>query len=282
VHPRLTVHDHVFARDASLATVLDGCARAGARRIGLARGRLETEGWKAGIRAVRDSGLDVTHVVHGPLFALEDPASWAGSAARVVRTLDTAAELGARCVYGVTGPAISLTWEQAAEAFARAAEPVAAHARGCGIPLLIEPTNMLFANVGFVHTLRDTVDVARRAGLRVCMDVQHCWTERGLRETIHEAAGAIALVQLSDYIPGRREPFRAVPGDGAIPLKRIVAWVLDSGYGGLFDLELYAEPGVDPADTIARALAVTGALVEDAGGAPAMVSDRGAAARGGA
>jgi sugar phosphate isomerase/epimerase len=282
VHPALTVHDHVFARDAPLATVLDGCARAGARRIGLARGRLEAAGWEAGMRAVRDSGLEVTHVVHGPLFTLEDPASWAGSAARVVRTLDVAAELGARCVYGVTGPAMSLTWEQAAAAFARAAEPVAAHARACGVPLLIEPTNMLFANVGFVHTLRDTVDVARRAGLRVCMDVQHCWTERGLRQTIDEAAGAIALVQLSDYIPGRREPFRAVPGDGAIPLERIVAWVLASGYGGLFDLELYAEPGVDAADTIARALAVTGELLENAGGAQAMLSDRGAATRGGA
>ena len=60
---------------------------------------------------------------------------------------------------------------------------------------------------------------------------------------------------------GRREPFRAVPGDGAIPLERIIAAVLEDGYTGLIDVEIYEEEGVDPADTIARAIdRVTGML----------------------
>ena len=33
-------------------------------------------------------------------------------------------------------------------------------------------------------------------------------------------------------------PSRAVPGDGAIPLERILGWALDAGYAGAFDLEL--------------------------------------------
>jgi sugar phosphate isomerase/epimerase len=253
MHPRVTIHDHVFPRDETLRVVLAGFARGGAERIGIGRGKFESDGWEVGAAMVRDSGLDLTHVVHGSLFPLQDASAWDVARARAIDTLDAAARLGARCVYGVTGSAMSLSWEDAADAFVVASGPVAAHARGVGVPLLIEPTNMLFANVGFLHTLRDTVDLAREAGLGVCLDVQHCWCERGLGETIRRASDSIGLVQLSDYIPGRRDPYRAVPGDGVIPLERIIAAVLEVGYGGLFDLELYGEPGVDPADTIARA-----------------------------
>lgn len=271
VHPRVTVHDHVFARDAPLAAVLDGFAHGGAQRIGLGRGRLDAAGWEAALDMIRGSGLQISHLVHGPLFVLADRGSWPVAAARAAQTLDAAAALGARCVYGVTGPAMSLEWERAAAAFTEAAKPVAAHARDCGVPFLIEPTNMLFANVGFVHTLRDAVDLAAEAGLGVCLDVQHCWPERGLRATIRRAGGLIGLVQVSDYIPGRREPFRAVPGDGVIPLERIARWVLEDGYAGLFDLELYAEPGVAPADTIARAVAVAGELLTGIGAGSAVL-----------
>ena len=53
------------------------------------------------------------------------------------------------------------------------------------------------------------------------------------------------LVQVSDYVLGdRTAPCRAVPGDGAIPLERILGDVLDAGYGGVFDLELVG-PRID-------------------------------------
>ena len=47
------------------------------------------------------------------------------------------------------------------------------------------------------------------------------------------------LVQVSDYIPGDRfTPSRAVPGDGAVPLERLLGDILELGYEGVFDLEL--------------------------------------------
>ena len=47
------------------------------------------------------------------------------------------------------------------------------------------------------------------------------------------------LVQASDYVLGdRTAPCRAVPGDGAIPLERLLGDILDAGYTGVFDLEL--------------------------------------------
>jgi sugar phosphate isomerase/epimerase len=47
------------------------------------------------------------------------------------------------------------------------------------------------------------------------------------------------LVQASDYVLGdRTAPCRAVPGDGTIPLERLLGDILDAGYTGVFDLEL--------------------------------------------
>jgi len=267
MHPRITIHENIFPRSLTLEQTLGEFTRAAAPRIGLRRVKFEHRGWARGIEAVQASGLDVTHLVHGPLFTLEDPSRLDDDIARLIETLEAATELGARCVYGVTGSATSSTWEQAAEAFVAGAASLAPHLRHCPIPLLVEPANHLFADIGFVHTLRDAVDVAQSAGIGVCVDVQHCWPERGLRETIARAVGNVGLVQLSDFIPLYRRGtfFRAVPGDGVVPLERIVSAVLEDGYEGLFDLELATEDGVDPAETIVRAADYIGTLLDRLG-----------------
>jgi len=39
-------------------------------------------------------------------------------------------------------------------------------------------------------------------------------------------------------------PARAVPGEGAIPIRRILEWTLQAGYTGAFDIELIG-PRID-------------------------------------
>jgi hypothetical protein len=107
--------------------------------------------------------------------------------------------------------------------------------------VLLEHTNPFRVDLSFVHTLRDALDLARRVDVGVCMEVNACWIERGLAESI--AAGVserlIRLVQVSDFVVGTKAtPDRAVPGDGDIPLARIVDQLLAAGYTGRFDLEI--------------------------------------------
>ena len=52
-------------------------------------------------------------------------------------------------------------------------------------------------------------------------------------------------MQLSDFAIGTKStPNRLVPGDGDIPMERIVGQVLAAGYEGAFDLELIG-PRID-------------------------------------
>lgn len=132
-----------------------------------------------------------------------------------------------------TGPAAGLEWEEAAAAFTRALEPLPRAL------LTLEHTNSLRPDVSFVHTLRDAIDLARALDIHVCMEINACWGERGLDRTIRDGIDRIAVVQVSDYAVGTLStPNRLVPGDGDIPLERIIGTVLDAGYVGLFDIEL--------------------------------------------
>jgi sugar phosphate isomerase/epimerase len=71
------------------------------------------------------------------------------------------------------------------------------------------------------------------------MELNACWAERDLAATIVDGIDRIAVVQVSDSAIGTRStPNRLVPGDGDIPLRRIIGQLLDAGYAGVFDLEL--------------------------------------------
>ena len=144
-------------------------------------------------------------------------------------------ELAAPIVVFTTGPAGTLEWNDAADAFASAIEPLLP----TPVTLCLEHTNSLRTDVSFVHTLRDAIDLAERLDICVCMEVNACWAERDLARTIEERIDRIGLVQVSDAAIGTLStPNRLVPGDGDIPLERILEQLLRAGYDGVFDLEL--------------------------------------------
>ena len=183
---------------------------------------------------------------------------------RVAEGIGLARRLGAPLVVLTTGPAGPRTWEEAADAFAATMAPLVAEAEAAGVTLVLEHTNSLRADVGFVHTLRDAVDLARRTGLGVCVEVNACWGERDLATTLREGADVLRLVQVSDYAVGTTTtPDRLVPGDGDIPLDRILGHVLEAGYEGAFELELVG-PRIEAegyASAITRSVERLGALL---------------------
>jgi sugar phosphate isomerase/epimerase len=238
MHPRISV-SAISTYDWSLAEDLAFYADAGITNVGVSMAKLERFGWDDGIARIRDAGIRVANMIGIGPFRLDDPAQWDGQRARLERAIDGASALGAPCLVCTTGPAGRLTWEEAADALERALAPVVSQARERGVAVAIEHTNSLRVDVGFVHTLADAVDLARRLGTGVCMEVNACWAERGLAQTVARGVDTFRVVQVSDYAVGTLStPARLVPGDGDVPIERILGQVLDAGYEGMFDLEL--------------------------------------------
>lgn len=237
MHPRISlsaVSTYRWSLDQDLAFY----AGAGIPRVGVSIAKLEAAGWEDAVRRVAAADLEVGNLIGLGPFHLARPGGWAAQRARLDRAIDAAATLGAGCLVLTTGPAGPLPWEGAADALEAALAPVLAR-DGARELLAIEHTHSLRVDVGFVHTLRDAVDLARRLGSGVCMEVNACWAERGLASTIRAGADVLRLVQVSDFAVGTHAtPDRLVPGDGDIPLERVLGQVLDAGYRGSFDLEL--------------------------------------------
>ena len=126
-------------------------------------------------------GLRVANLIGLGPFNLADPASWPKQQDRLVHSIDTAAAVGAECMVFTTGPFAPLTWEDAADSLeSRARARCSRRRKARGIPFAIEHTNSLRVDVGFVHTLQDAIDLARRFDVGVCMELNACWAERAL------------------------------------------------------------------------------------------------------
>lgn len=174
------------------------------------------------VALLQSSGLNIANVIGVGHGGLTD-------------SIATATRLSAPVVVFTTGPAGPVDWNDAADAFERAVTP---HLPS-PVKLCVEHTNSLRHDVSFLHTLRDAIDLARRLDIHVCMEINACWGERDLARTIADGIDRIGIVQVSDFSIGTLStPNRLVPGDGDIPLPRIVRQVLDAGYEGVFDLEL--------------------------------------------
>jgi len=187
---------------------------------------------------VQAAGIEVTQLCC-PGVSLSSQDGWADDRARLFDVLDLAVALSTRCLGTTTGPAGLLQWEEAATALGRALAPVAEAAAERDIVVAIEQTLPVRVEIGFVHSLRDSVDIAARFGLGVIMESNYCFHERGLADTVRAAGSLITRVQVSDLVPPSTViPDRAVPGDGVIPLTALVRMMIAEGYAGPFELEM--------------------------------------------
>jgi sugar phosphate isomerase/epimerase len=247
VHERISVN-HLCFQGTSLAEFSGQWRELGARRISFISPPLLAADISSVQQSLASGDYQVETIAHMFMpgrHLSPDEESWQTARTELTQLIEIAEKIGARSIYMLTGGHGTLTWEQAADAFSVAIAPCVAQARTAGIALAIENALPLYSDAHIAHSLRDTVSLAEMAGIGVCMDLYGCWTEAGLRETIERSIPRCHVIQVSDYVYGDRAlPSRAVPGDGAIPVQRLLEWALAAGYKGAFDLELIG-PRID-------------------------------------
>ena len=112
-------------------------------------------------------------------------------------------------------------------------------------------------------SIGETIDPNR---LRVCAELNNAWMERFLYRDLAERSHLIGIVQVNDFAEGTlATPQRVPPGDGIIPLRRILAALARSGYPGFLELELIG-PEIERMgyeEAIRRSMAFLDSLQED-------------------
>lgn len=243
-HARVSVSGLCFPTFSAVET-LEAVAGLGVTNASLTAQKIREAGAHRVAEASARLGVAVVTTTGALGLDLRPGADLAEQLLRAEEDVDNAAIVGARAVYGLTGPRSVPDWDLSAAAYADALAPLVAHATSLGVRLSVEPASWLYADLSFVHTLHDALRLGRAAGTSVCLDLFHTWTEGTLRDDLLAHVGAVAHVQLSDMVLGDRSlPCRAVPGEGGVPLAAVVGWLVDAGYEGVFDLEL-SGPRID-------------------------------------
>ena len=263
-HPRLSVSEMCtfplpFAAELPLWTDL------GVRNVGVLTSKLDAYGRDLATAAIKENGMAAFTVITGK-FDLSDPDTWDKTRAAVNDAVDLATVLGG-CVYFTPGRRDGRSFDELTASLAEAVAPCAPYATERSVRLAIEPS--LRTDVSYVHTLRDGLEVAERAGIDVIADLGNCWMERDYEDTVRRAGRRIAAVQFADAVFGKagKPPpgGRAVVGDGDLPVRRFLEAALEAGYEGAFELEqvgpLIEAEGHVPA--LRRGVARANALLEE-------------------
>lgn len=236
MHPRVSINtlssfNWPLVRDLALLAEL------GVRHFGFPMLKIDAD-VPAGVAAIRASGINVASVAASASHSsLREPDA---ALAALKPAIDTASTLGSPLCYFTSGTSPADTSTDAlCEALAVALQPARAYAAERGVRLAIENNSVTTRHMGFVHTIRDAIQLAEEADIHICLELQNCWVERGLAGLFRKHAGLFGVVQVSDYRVGEEVRLnRRVPGDGSIPLVWLIEQLLEAGYTGLFEIEV--------------------------------------------
>ncbi len=267
VHPRVSVST-ISSLRLSLDEDLALYGELGISRIGLAMSKMRAYGYDAAVKRMASHDGSATSICGVNPIRLSDEGGWPEAQRDLLACAEAATAMHASTLIVTSGAPDGLTWEEAATRLSTALAPVMSTCAGLGTRIALEHSNSLRLDVGFVQTFADAVDLASELGCGVCMEVSSCWAERGLERTLRRSTGLVDVVQVSDYVVGTIcSADRAVPGDGDIPLERILGQVLDAGYLGLFEIELLG-PRIEAEgyrSAISRAVERTGEILRRLG-----------------
>jgi sugar phosphate isomerase/epimerase len=232
---------------ASLAAVLDACARHGVPYISAWRHRIADVGIEKAVRLVRDAGVRLSSVCRGGMF----PAATREERERRIddnrRAVDEAAALGAPVLVLVCGPAPDRDIDTARQMVEDGISHIAPYAAERGVQLGIEPLHPAFAaERSCITTLREARRLAERfdaATVGIIADVYHIWWDPELYDEIARAKGRILGFHVSDWLVPATNVLmnRGIMGDGVIELRRIRDAVERTGYVGPIEVEIFNE-----------------------------------------
>ncbi len=281
-HPRLSLNQ-ATVKHADLSTALTVTRDAGIPAIGLWREPVAEVGLRTATTMLADSGLRFSSLCRAGFFTSSDPSLLRAALDENRRAIEETATLAAAGAPG-SAPVLVLVAGGLPEgnrdlpgARARAGDAVGAlvdDAAAAGVVLAIEPMHPIYAaDRGVISTVAQALDLAEplpATTVGVLLDTFHIWWDPQLDQQIERAgrAGRIAGYQVCDWITPLPDPLlgRGMMGDGHIDFGPVTRAVLDAGYAGDIEVEIFNQEiwDADPAETACRTVRAFDARVAPA------------------
>jgi sugar phosphate isomerase/epimerase len=232
---------------------IEQVARTGGRGLGLFEGKFDGTSDDEVKEAMKRHGLKATFCVPRTWTILPVPFNTTGMerdpAARTELICDSVRRLAAfDPEVIVVGPGVSGDRSRPAgpvaavhEGLGRVADVAAEHGQRIGFELLAERRGSPLHNLPDVVAFIDDVG---RDNIGVMFDVYHSWCEPNLHERLRRYTPRINSVHINDVQVEERSSFdRALPGDGRGVAPTIMATLIEAGYDGWWELEVFSDDG---------------------------------------
>src|SRR5438270_9369376 len=236
-HRWLSLNTATVRKQGDLTEIIEAGARHGIRAIDPWRDQVAAVGLDRAVRAVRDTGLELSGYCRGGMF-VADAARRIEARDDNRRAVDEAKALGAPCVVLVVGglPQYSRPGSAASKDIAAARTQVddavaemLEYAKQANMPLAIEPLHPAYAaDRACVNTTKQALDICDRldpAGtgvLGVALDVYHIWWDPELMVQVARAGkDRLLAFHVCDWLVPTEDSLndRGMLGDGVIDIR---------------------------------------------------------------
>lgn len=279
-HPKLSINQATI-KYANLADALSATVEGGVQAIGLWREPVNEVGLSTAAEMLTDSGLRFTTHCRGGFFTLPDGPARAQALDENRRAIEETATLAAAGAEGSTAilvlvagglPEGSRDIVGARERVRDAIGELVPDAAAAGVTLAIEPLHPMYATDRcVVSTLGQALDIAAdfdSAVVGATVDTFHIFWDPQVLDQIARAGreGRIATYQVCDW----KTPLAAdvllsrhYMGDGVIDFGSLTRAVVDAGYTGDIEVEIFNEDvwATDPVEVVRRTAAAFDAAV---------------------
>jgi sugar phosphate isomerase/epimerase len=235
---------------ASFAEDVTAYAAAGFDGIGIWEMKLPDDD-EANLALLRDAGLAVASCIPTVpsilalrLPGMEGPPDPGERIAALCGSMRRLAAYEPESVLCLTGPNGDLEPGRAREIVVDGLREVASAARESGVRFGLEPSHPgQHETVSFVHTVADALELLEEAGLDdvgIMVDTYNLWHERP--EAVGAVAGRVTGLHVADEPPDLERTDRVLPGEGGRRSAELVRALVDAGWDGFLDVEIFSTP----------------------------------------
>lgn len=217
---------------------------AGADAIGLWLPKLLEYGEERAVELLAVNDLPVSSLSWGGSFTGAFGCELADVLVETRQLIRLAGTLGAKSLVLVTGPKNRHLNKHAnrllVESLCELADDAASH----GVVLALQPMLPQFAETWtFLHTLDQALKVLEQVDhrfVKLAFDVYHLGHEPNLTARLPDLLPWLDVVQVSDRRMGTVSEYeRLLPGQGTLPVKDILSSLMDAGYRGYVDYQIW-------------------------------------------
>jgi len=218
---------------------------AGYKGIGVVRDKIEAYGIDKGVKLIKDSKLEVTELCVAGWFTEPEPLL-SDRIKKTFEAIEIASHLESHALIIVAGPQGSLEYSEALKLLYEGLNRVIPYAIQKNIKLALEPIHPMYcSDYSFLSTLSEVLDVCDSIGssnLGVWLDTYHLWWDNRFFQDIHRAKGRIFGVHVNDFKKNTCSlQDQGIPGEGIIPLKRMLSVIEEVGWSGIYTVEVFCD-----------------------------------------